>query len=116
MRHVKQYTGSRWLLLGDAAHTLHPLAGLGLNIGLADVSSWIKGLDRTKGLLFSNKRLGIYQRERKNAVWQIILLMEGFKQLFHVTQAPITSIRGWGLRACNKSTSVKRLFIQCAGG
>jgi 2-octaprenylphenol hydroxylase len=116
MRHVKQYVGTNWMLLGDAAHTIHPLAGLGLNVGLADVATWVRCLDASSGRLLSKKALGSYQRERKHAVWQIILLMEGFKHLFGSSFAPITSLRGLGLRICNEITPLKRLFIQHAVG
>ncbi|CEG55585.1 FAD-dependent oxidoreductase [Legionella fallonii] len=116
MRHVKNYTGERWLLLGDAAHTIHPLAGLGLNVGLADVRSWLNCLDRSNDALVSKKALGAYQRERKNEVWRIILLMEGFKRLFGYSFTPITAIRGLGLSICNNLTPLKRLFIQHASG
>lgn len=116
MRHVKQYIGDHWMILGDAAHTIHPLAGLGLNVGLADVSTWLNCLDAVKSSSFTPKMLGAYQRERKHAVWQIILLMEGFKRAFSPTFAPINVLRGLGLRACNKITPLKRLFIQHAAG
>ncbi len=116
MRHVKQYAGARWLLLGDAAHTIHPLAGLGLNVGLADVAAWLKCLDKEKGVLVSRKMLGAYQRERKHAVWQIIALMEGFKRIFSQSLLPVTSLRGIGLTACNNFAPLKRLFIQHAAG
>lgn len=116
MRHVKQYTGTNWLILGDAAHTIHPLAGLGLNVGLADIATWLRYLDASNGVLVSKKSLGSYQRERKHAVWQTILLMEGFKHLFGYSFAPITALRGLGLRICNEITPLKRLFIQHAAG
>ncbi|KTD52967.1 FAD-dependent oxidoreductase [Legionella quateirensis] len=116
MRHVKQYTGKRWLLLGDAAHTIHPLAGLGLNLGLADIASWLKILDQGQNTLSSNKIMGAYQRERKHAVWQTIMLMEGFKQLFTHSFTPITALRGLGLRMCNEINSIKRMFIEHAAG
>lgn len=116
MRHVKQYTGNRWLLLGDAAHTIHPLAGLGLNVGLADIRCWLQLLDAANGALLSRKILSAYQRERKSAVWQTILLMEGFKLLFGYSLAPIAALRGLGLRICNGITPLKRLFIQHASG
>ncbi|MGC1182546.1 FAD-dependent monooxygenase [Legionella sp.] len=116
MRHVKQYVGARWLLLGDTAHTIHPLAGLGLNVGLADVCSWVKCLDATKGSLISKKALAAYQRERKYAVWQIIALMEGFKRLFSNSFAPVVTLRGLGLGFCNECIPLKRLFIQHACG
>ncbi|BCA93828.1 2-polyprenyl-6-methoxyphenol 4-hydroxylase [Legionella antarctica] len=116
MRHVKHYIGNRWLLLGDAAHTIHPLAGLGLNVGLADVRCWLQLLDASNGILPSRKILSAYQRERKAAVWQIILLMEGFKVLFGYSWTPIAAFRGFGLRICNGITPLKRLFIQHASG
>lgn len=116
MRHVNQYSGARWLLLGDAAHTIHPLAGLGLNIGLADVFSWGKCLDAAQGNLVSKKALGAYQRERKHAVWQIIMLMEGFKRLFSNSFAPLVTLRGLGLDLCHRVMPIKRLFIQYARG
>ncbi len=116
MRHVKQYVGNRWLLIGDAAHTIHPLAGLGLNVGLADITTWLKHLDQGNGPFASSKMLGAYQRERKHAVWQIILLMEGLKRLFSNSHLPLTVLRGLGLGVCNELTPIKRLFIQHAAG
>ncbi|TAL60156.1 MAG: FAD-binding protein [Legionella sp.] len=116
MRHVKQYSGKRWILLGDAAHTIHPLAGLGLNVGLADVRSWLHFLDKAKGTLHSKKLLGAYHRERQHAVWQIILQMEGFKRLFSPEWSSLSTLRGLGLRACNEFAPLKRLFIQQASG
>ncbi|MCW8399177.1 FAD-dependent oxidoreductase [Legionella sp. PATHC038] len=116
MRHVKHYVGNRWLLLGDAAHTIHPLAGLGLNLGLADVYSWMDCLNAAHGKLVSKKALGAYQRERKNAVWQTILLMEGFKRLFSNSFMPLVTLRGLGLNVCNGLSPIKRLFIQHAQG
>lgn len=116
MRHVKQYVGHRWLLLGDAAHTIHPLAGLGLNLGLADVSQWLQLYDNQKRSIISKQLLGAYQRARKHEVWQIILLMEGFKRFFSYTAPSLLTLRGMGLRFCNNFTPLKRLFIQHASG
>ncbi|MBA2650460.1 MAG: FAD-dependent monooxygenase [Legionella sp.] len=116
MRHVKKYSGKRWMLLGDAAHTIHPLAGLGLNIGLADVRSWMTCVSGMKQPHFSKKQLSAYQRERKHALWQIILLMEGFKTLFGLTFGPAVFMRGIGLNICNSLPPLKRLFIQHAAG
>jgi len=116
MRHTQHYVGSRWLLLGDAAHTIHPLAGLGLNVGLADVSSWLSCLDTAKGQLISKRMLGAYQRERKQEVWKTIALMDGFKTLFTNPLMPVVALRGLGLRLCNGFSPLKRLFIEHAAG
>ncbi|ASQ47439.1 FAD-dependent oxidoreductase [Legionella clemsonensis] len=115
MRHVRQYTGRNWLLMGDAAHTIHPLAGLGLNVGLADVSSWAKCLDKTNNQL-GKKALEAYQRERKSAVWQIIALMEGLKALFANPLTPVVALRGFGLQLCNHFVPLKKFFIRHAAG
>ncbi len=116
MRHVKQYTGSRWMLMGDAAHTIHPLAGLGLNVGLADLTDWLTLLSDKKHSLSAKKTLGAYQRQRKYAVWQAIALMEGLKTLFLTPLTPIATLRGLGLNLCNRLTPLKRLFIEHAAG
>lgn len=114
MRHAKQYSGSRWLLLGDAAHTIHPLAGLGLNVGLADVATWLNCLDNCN--VASRKALGAYQRQRKHAVWQIIAMMEGLKTLFTNPLPPVIALRGLGLRLCNGFSPLKQMFIEQATG
>ena len=116
MRHTKQYSGSRWLLLGDAAHTIHPLAGLGLNVGLADVATWLSCLDKGNNHIASNKVLGAYQRHRKHAVWQIIALMDGLKSLFTNPLPPVIALRNIGLRLCNRISPLKRILIEHAAG
>ncbi|KTD36550.1 2-polyprenyl-6-methoxyphenol hydroxylase [Legionella nautarum] len=116
MRHAKQYSGERWLLLGDAAHTIHPLAGLGLNVGLADVATWLACSEKLTTLSAVKKILGSYQRQRKYAVWQVIAMMDGFKSLFTNPLAPVIALRGLGLRICNGLTPLKRIFIEQAAG
>lgn len=116
MRHAKQYTGERWLLLGDAAHTIHPLAGLGLNVGLADVATWLACSEKLNTLHAMKKVLGSYQRQRKYAVWQIIAMMDGLKSLFTNPLSPVIALRGLGLKICNGLTPLKRMFIEQAAG
>lgn len=116
MRHVRQYTGARWLLLGDAAHTIHPLAGLGLNVGLADLSSWIRLLDEGKTCTWSSRKLKAYQRERKHAVWSVIALMQLIKTTFGLSVSPLANFRGQGMRLINQLEPLKRGFIQIASG
>lgn len=115
MRHVQQYADANWLLLGDAAHTIHPLAGLGLNLGLADVADWFSLLDKNPGKLPLKKHLAAYQRQRKHAVWQTILLMQSLKALFGSQLRPIRLLRGVGLQCCDHIPLLKRLFIDFAG-
>lgn len=110
MRHAQSYVGKNWILAGDAAHTIHPLAGLGLNMGLADVRCWLECSE--KGM--HARALGAYQRQRKNAVWQTIALMEGLKWLFLNPLPGIAPLRGLGLRLCNQILPLKQQFMRYA--
>lgn len=116
MRHVEQYVGDRWLILGDAAHTIHPLAGLGLNVGLADLATWVRLLDAHKGHILSRRVLDAYQRERKHAVWSVIALMQGIKTLFGPCVSPIRLLRGQGMRILNQMSPLKRMLMAYASG
>lgn len=116
MRHAKNYVGPRWVLLGDAAHTIHPLAGLGLNLGLADVAFWLTDLAKTPQHLVSKKMLASFQRQRKAEVWQTIALMGALKTLFANPLIPVAALRGLGLRFCDQLTPLKRRLIEQAAG
>lgn len=116
MRHTSTYVGPSWMLMGDAAHTLHPLAGLGLNVGLADVGAWCRLLDSRPDALNSSRLLHAYQRERKYAVWQVIALMQGLKMLFTSPFSGVVATRGWGLEAVNRLTFLKKYLIEQAAG
>lgn len=114
MRHAKQYSGPRWLLMGDAAHTIHPLAGLGLNLGLADLSTWLTHFGESQLNKAPVRQLGAYQRQRKHAVWKMIALMEGLKTVFAQPLPPFAALRGFGLRICDRFLPLKRFFIDQA--
>jgi 2-polyprenylphenol 6-hydroxylase len=117
MRHVNQYCGNRWIVMGDAAHTIHPLAGLGLNVGLEDVAAWLNILDisKVKNRIISSRQLNTYQRNRKTSVWKIIALMQGIKGFFSTPVPPLAYIRGLGIKTCNRLPMLKRFFIGHAG-
>jgi 2-octaprenylphenol hydroxylase len=116
MRHTQQYHGQRWILMGDAAHTIHPLAGLGLNLGLADLTTWLMLCDQNPKKPFTPKTLGAYQRARKHAAWQIIVLLEALKMIFVNSLTPLSFIRGIGLDVINQLPTLKRLLINYAAG
>ena len=116
MRHVQQYSGAKWLLMGDAAHTIHPLAGLGLNVGLADLTSWLALLDKQKSGVWSERLLAAYQRERKHEVWSVIALMQSIKTMFGASIAPVAVLRGLGMRALNRFSPLKRMLVEYASG
>lgn len=114
MRHAKTYADKNWLLMGDAAHSIHPLAGLGLNVGLNDLDNFLKIIDEKKVKPWNRSLLGAYQRQRKYEVWGIIALMEGLKTLFINPLPPVVWLRGVGLTTCNKIKFLKQFFINQA--
>ncbi len=114
MQHAGQYAGSRWVLMGDAAHTIHPLAGLGLNLGLADISLFLKSIDHLPRP--NTRALRAYQRHRKHEVWQVILFLQSIHVLFTNTHLPIQIMRGLALRLCNHLPILKRVCMEHASG
>lgn len=102
-------TPTSWVLAGDAAHNVHPLAGQGLNIGLADVQALARILQaraewRSVGDL---KLLRSYERERKAGLAPLGLAMDGLQQLFTRTETPLQTLRNWGLRSFERSSLLK---------
>lgn len=116
MRHTKQYAGKHWVLMGDAAHTIHPLAGLGLNVGLADLADWINIVKSNNCAITSSKTLSAYQRKRKYELWQIIALMQALHVLFTNKITPIARLTSFGLNLVNSLAPIKKLIIQHASG
>jgi 2-octaprenylphenol hydroxylase len=118
-RHALDYVRQRVVLIGDAAHSIHPLAGQGANLGLADVKALADELQRVK----STGRdpadpllLARYQRERKPHNMSMMLLMEGFKRLYAEQPLPIRWLRNAGMRAIEHSPTIKNQLIRAAMG
>jgi len=119
MRHADQYVMDHVVLLGDAAHTLHPLAGLGLNMGLLDVAYLYD-------CVFANikkhrryeKRYNLRSFERiarvKNA--EKIQMIASIKKIFASQTKPLPFWRHLGLSMLNEQTLLKRLCIGFATG
>ena len=117
--HAKHYFSNRQLLIGDAAHTIHPLAGQGLNLGLSDVLSLYTILlsARRKGDdIGANKTLLNYENSRKIPNLTMTVMMELFKQGFGNSSPWITLGRNTAFMVTQESAWLKKKFIKEAAG
>lgn len=113
-----QTHGKSWVLLGDAAHSMHPLAGQGLNVGLADAVVLAQTLAarpafRSVGDL---RLLRDWERARR-ADWQRMrLATDGIQRLFTHNANAAQLLRHWGMRAFDALPPLKSLAIRAARG
>ena len=101
--------GQAWVLAGDAAHAVHPLAGQGLNLGLADVAALAQTLSRREGwrALADQRLLRRYERARKTEVTTAMLAMDGLQQLFTRGDATLKPLRTHGMNMFDRLVPLK---------
>ena len=107
-----------WVLAGDAAHNVHPLAGQGLNLGLADVAALAEVL-RTRDYWRSVADLRLlrrYERQQKAALAAMGLATDGLQQLFARPEAPWQALRNWGMKGFERSGLLKDFVARQAMG
>ena len=108
----------RWLeggvlLAGDAAHSVHPLAGQGVNLGFSDVEMLARLLAGGPESI-TRKLLRRYERARKSETWVAIRGMGGFKWLYGLDRQPMTGLRDLGMRVVANSPWIRRALMQKA--
>lgn len=118
-RHVSDYFKGRVVLAGDAAHTIHPLAGQGVNLGLQDAQCLADEITRARSrqlAIHHESVLRRYQRQRKQPNNEMLWLMQGFKTLFGERTPAIRLARNLGLNAVNKIAPLKHWLAKQASG
>ncbi len=117
--HATDYVKSRVALVGDAAHTIHPLAGQGVNLGFADIHVLSEEIFRAidRNLDIGDVRiLKRYQRRRQPENIAAMGIMEGFKRLFAADQLPVRLLRSFGMTKFDKIIPLKNQVIKRAMG
>jgi len=119
LRHADHYVEAGFALVGDAAHTIHPLAGQGVNIGFLDAATLAEIIldAKEKGRdIASLHTLKKYQRRRKGDNLAMQLTMDAFKRVFGNDLAPVRWARRFGLSKVNQSQLLKNLVMHNASG
>ncbi|DBA01762.1 TPA: hypothetical protein N0F65_010172 [Lagenidium giganteum] len=119
MKHAVAYVKPGVALVGDSAHSIHPLAGQGLNLGLADVQSLsnllVEGV-KTGEALHNQFFLKQYEEDRKRANVTMAMAMDGFKRLFGPSPDAVGVARNVGMGTLNAVEPVKNLIMRYAMG
>ena len=118
LQYALAYARPRAVLLGDAAHTIHPLAGQGLNLGLLDCASLAEELGEAgdPDLLGDYRLLRRYERRRKSENLLAATALDGLQRLFASPSAAVGRLRGSGLEAVGTLPYLKRSLAQRALG
>lgn len=118
-RYARQFAAHRLALVGDAAHTIHPLAGQGVNLGFMDAAELV---DELKRLHRQGKDIGQYlylrryERSRKHSAAMMLAGMQGFRELFAGTHPAKKLLRDVGLKLADTLPGVKPQLLRQAMG
>ena len=118
-RHARHYVRPRIALVGDAAHTIHPLAGQGVNLGLLDAAALAQVVQEARGRLRDPGQyltLRRYERWRRGENLLMMRAMDGFRWLFGSRQPLLREARNLGLRLVDRTAPVKLVLARRAMG
>jgi len=117
--HAERYVEERLVLVGDAAHGLHPIAGQGYNLGIRDIAALVE-------VLVDDKRLGLdigagatlerYARWRRADNFTMVAATDLLNRLFSNDIKPLRLVRGLGLAAVHRTPPLRRFFLRHAMG
>ena len=106
------------VLIGDAAHVMHPLAGQGLNLGLRDVAVLLNIIGKRESFRKPSDAVLLrrYERQRQGDTSALLWVTDKLKKLFAASSNTERQLRNWGLGLVNKSHFIKQRLIERALG
>ena len=119
LQHAQSYVAAGIALVGDAAHVIHPMAGQGLNLGLADVEALVTVLvdaRKQKKSLGSLRVLQRYERQRKAENVEALALVDGLHRLFRLRAPEVGGLRELGMSLVGRAGMVKTALAKRAMG
>lgn len=117
--HADRYTDTRLVLVGDAAHGIHPIAGQGYNLGVRDIAALVEVLVDTKRLgldIGAADTLERYAQWRRADNFAMVAATDLLNRLFSNDIKPLRLVRDAGLAAVNRVPALRRFFVRHAMG
>ncbi|KAG0447253.1 hypothetical protein HPP92_028454, partial [Vanilla planifolia] len=119
LNHAQDYALRRVVLIGDAAHAVHPLAGQGVNLGFGDAAALSKVIDEGLRLGADIGELALlkkYEKERKSANLTMMAILDGFQKAYSIDFGPINLLRAAAFHGAQYIAPLKRNIISYAMG
>jgi 2-octaprenyl-6-methoxyphenol hydroxylase len=117
--HADRYVDTRLVLVGDAAHGIHPIAGQGYNLGVRDIAALVEVLVDAKRLgldVGSADTLERYAQWRRADNFTMVAVTDVLNRLFSNDNKPLRLVRDLGLAAVNRVPPLRRFFVRHAMG
>jgi ubiquinone biosynthesis UbiH/UbiF/VisC/COQ6 family hydroxylase len=109
MTSLSQFVQGRMVLLGDAAHTVHPLAGYGLNLGLQDIQVLMQHLSGDDQRI--PRELARYQRARTGSLRTVQWGLDGLHRLMSSNLPGVAGLRAWGMQALQALPALRAQMV-----